>query len=49
MPSKSKDQERFMRMCAHESGRKWAKEHGVKCAPRKVAKEFVRADKKKGK
>lgn len=47
MPSKSDKQAQFMRMCAHKSGRKWAKEHSVDCAPQKVAKEFVKADKKK--
>ena len=42
MPAKSKAQDRFMRTCAHEKGRKWAKEHNVKCPPQKVAKEFVK-------
>ena len=36
-----------MRMCAHPEGRRWAKEHGVECPPEEVAKEFVKADKKK--
>jgi len=45
MPSKSKRQERFMRMAAHEEGRRWAKRHGVKLPPIEVAREFVEADK----
>ena len=47
MPAKSKKQERFMKMCAHESGRRWAKHKGVKCPPKSVAKEFYKG--KKGK
>ena len=42
MPSKSKKQKRFMQAAAHN--RKFAKKAGIK---QRVAKEFVRADKKK--
>lgn len=41
MPSKSPEQARLMRAAAHNP--KFAKKAGV---PQKVAKEFVRADKK---
>ena len=44
MPSKTPKQKRFMRMCASTEGRKNAK---GKCPPKKVAKEYVRADKRK--
>ena len=47
MPSRSKKQARFMRMCAHDSGRRWARKRGVKCPPKKVAKEYVKADKRR--
>lgn len=43
MPSKSKAQAGFMRAVAHSP--KLAKKHGIST---KVAKEFVRADKKHG-
>lgn len=43
MPSKSKKQARTMRAAAHNP--KFAKKMGI---PKKVAKEFVRADKRKG-
>ena len=48
MPSKSRKQARFMRMCAHASGRRWARDKGVRCPPLKVAKKYVRADKRRG-
>jgi len=44
MPSKSPKQARTMRAAAHN--RAFAKKMGI---PQKVAKEFVKADKKKGK
>lgn len=44
MPSKSKTQVRTMRAAAHD--KKFAKRLGI---PQSVAKDFVRADKKKGK
>ena len=44
MPSKTKKQANFMRMCASSEGRKKAK---GKCPPKKVAKEFAQADKRK--
>ncbi|MDZ7378845.1 MAG: hypothetical protein ONB06_05790 [candidate division KSB1 bacterium] len=47
MPSRSEKQRRFMQMAAHESGRRWARRHGVKLPPKEVAEEFVRADKRK--
>ncbi len=47
MPSKTKSQSRFMRMSASAAGRKRLKSQGVKPAPIKVAKEFIREDKKK--
>ncbi len=43
MPAKSEKQRRFMAMCAHSPG----KARG-KCPPRKVAREFSHAPKKKG-
>lgn len=43
MPSKSKKQERFMQAAAHNKG--FAKKAGI---PQKVAKEFVRADQRRG-
>jgi hypothetical protein len=42
MPSKSKKQANFMRAAAHSKG--FAKKAGI---PQKVAKKFVRADKRK--
>jgi hypothetical protein len=42
MPSKSKKQAKFMRAAAHNQA--FAKKAGIS---QKVAKEFVRADKKK--
>ena len=42
MPSKTKKQANFMRMCASTEGRKAAT---TKCPPKKVAKEFAHADK----
>lgn len=42
MPSKSAAQRRFMAACAHGAGYS-------KCPPKKVAKEFNRADQKKRK
>jgi hypothetical protein len=45
MPSVSDDQAKFMRMSKSPKGRKWLKAHGKKPAPKKVASEFVRADK----
>lgn len=44
MPSKTKKQANFMRMCASKNGRAKAK---GKCPPVKVAKKYVKADKKK--
>ena len=44
MPSKTPAQRRFMAACAHG----WKPKKG-KCPPRKVAKEFNRADAKRGK
>jgi hypothetical protein len=44
MPSKSKKQANFMRMCSNDKGRKAA---SGKCPPKKVAKEYVKADKKR--
>lgn len=44
MPSKSPKQAKLMRAAAHDS--KFAKKAGV---PKKVAKEFVKADKRKRK
>lgn len=44
MPSKSAKQARTMKAAAHDKG--FAKKVGI---PQKVAKEFVAADKKKGK
>jgi hypothetical protein len=44
MPSKSKSQQNLMRAAAHNP--QFAKKAGV---PQKVAKEFVKADKAKGK
>ncbi len=44
MPSKTKKQARFMRMCASREGRA-----NKECPPKKVAREFVRADKRKKK
>lgn len=44
MPSKSAKQHRFMEAAAHNP--KFARKAGV---PQKVAKEFVRADKRKAK
>lgn len=44
MPSKTKRQARFMRMCASEEGRRKAK---GKCPPKNVAREFVKEDKKR--
>lgn len=44
MPSKSPAQHRLMLAAAHNA--KFARKAGV---PQKVAKEFVRADKRKGK
>lgn len=44
MPSKSPKQARTMRAAAHNKG--FAKKVGI---PQKVAKEFVKADKKKSK
>lgn len=46
MPSVSKKQATFMRMSLHARGR--LRSHGVKPAPRAVAREFVEADRKKG-
>lgn len=46
MPSKSKAQRNLMRMCASSGGRAKAQS---KCPPKKVAKEYVRADKAKKK
>lgn len=44
MPSASPKQENFMGMCASSEGRKAAKKE---CPPKKVAKEFAKADKRK--
>lgn len=44
MPSKSKKQERTMAGAAHDAD--FAKKVGI---PQKVAREFVREDRKKGK
>lgn len=44
MPSKSAKQARTMRAAAHDTS--FAKRVGI---PQKVAREFVKADKKKGK
>jgi len=44
MPSKSEKQERTMRAAAHDKA--FAKKLDI---PQKVAKEFVKADQKKGK
>lgn len=44
MPSKTPKQARFMLMCSNDKGRKKAKS---KCPPKKVAKEYVRHDRKK--
>lgn len=44
MPSKSKKQKKFMAAAAHN--KEFAKKAGI---PQKVAKEFNKADKKKGK
>ncbi len=41
MPSKSKAQAKFMAACAHGAGYK-------SCPPKKVAKEFNKADAKTG-
>lgn len=41
MPSKTKAQRNFMRMCSSSGGRAKAK---GKCPPKKVAKEYVKAD-----
>lgn len=49
MPSKTKKQATFMRMSAKPKGRARLRSRGVNPAPIKIAKEFVRADKKKGK
>ena len=46
MPSKSAKQARFMRMCASEKGRRKA---GKKCPPKRVAREYVKADAKRKK
>ena len=48
MPSSTEKQAAFMRMAEHPSGRKWAAKHNVKIPPVAVAKEFVAADKGKG-
>lgn len=42
MPSKTRKQHNFMAMCASSKGRAKAK---GKCPPKKVAKEFMKADK----
>ena len=42
MPSKTRKQRNFMAMCASSKGRAKAK---GKCPPKKVAREFVKADK----
>jgi hypothetical protein len=44
MPSKTRKQARFMRMCASDKGRKKATK---KCPHKKIAREFVKADKRK--
>lgn len=44
MPSKTKKQANFMRMCASEGGRKKVKK---KCPPEDVAQEFTHADRRK--
>ena len=46
MPSKSRSQHNLMRMCASRGGRKAA---AGSCPPKKVAKEYVAADKRAGK
>lgn len=44
MPSKSPKQRRFMRACASDRGRKRMR---GKCPSKKVAREFVRADRRR--
>lgn len=44
MPSKSGKQARLMRMCASSRGRRRSR---VKCPPKRVVQEFVRADRKR--
>jgi len=45
MPSKSKSQARFMRACAESASFR----RKAKCPPKKVAKEYVRADQRRKK
>lgn len=47
MPSKSNKQHNFMMMSVSEEGRKMLKKMGLKPAPKKVAKDFIEADKRK--
>ena len=49
MPSVSLKQAKLMRPCSNPKGRKYMKSQGVECPPQKVAREFVKADKKSGK
>ena len=49
MPSKTKKQATFMRMSANPKSRARLRSRGVKPAPVKVAKEFIKADKKRKK
>lgn len=42
MPSKTKKQANFMKLCANKPGKATKK-----CPPKKVAKEYVAADKRK--
>lgn len=49
MPSKSATQHRFMAMSASSKGRARLRSRGKKPAPVKVAKEFLAADRAKGK
>lgn len=46
MPSKSAKQHRFMAMCSTGKGRAKAK---GRCPPKRVAREFVKADARKRK
>ena len=47
MPSKTAQQQRFMRLAASEDGRKMLAASGKKLPPIEVAQEFVRADTRK--
>jgi hypothetical protein len=49
MPSKSEKQHNFMQMSRSAKGRAQLRKMGRKPAPKKVAEEYARADKRKAK